>query len=43
MNACLYTAALAKYLTVPDNIVERLKRLRAGYSLFVEAALGPEV
>ncbi len=43
MNACLYTAALAYYLTVPDNIIELLKGLRANYPLFVEAALGAEV
>ncbi len=42
MNACLYTAALAYYLTVPDNIIELLKGLRANYPLFVEAALGFE-
>jgi hypothetical protein len=41
-ETCIYAAALAHFLSMPDQVIELLKTLRAEYSLYIEVVLGPE-
>lgn len=42
-NACVYCAALERFLPLPDNVIEILEELRRNYPLFVEAVLSRKV